>query len=101
MVRLDAQPVEHREVEIGQRVVVYRVENEVLTMLEATTGKEGREVGRCVGVAVTEIGAVKHHGTIQQGFAFLGHRLQADKKVRELFQLRDIQSFQLRKYKPY
>lgn len=45
LVGLDAQAPEHRHVQVGQRIVLFRVEGQQARVLEATAGFTGSAVG--------------------------------------------------------
>ena len=66
---LDPHPLEHRDEQVRQRIVVFAVEREVLAVPEAAAGEERRQVRRRVRVGVAEVGAVQDHRAVEQRLA--------------------------------
>src|SRR6516162_10250817 len=71
LVRLDAQPLEHGHIEVAQRRRVIGIKRQVLAMLEASTGKENRQVLGGMAASITEIAAEEHRRPVKQADAFL------------------------------
>ena len=65
-IRFDSHPLQHADVQVGQRIVVLRVESEILPVAETAAGQDDGHVGADVGVGVAEVGTVQHHGAIEQ-----------------------------------
>ena len=66
LVGLDPLTLEHRDEEVGQRVIVLLVEGEVLAVFPASAGEEDGEVLVVVVVAVAEVAAVEDLRVIEQ-----------------------------------
>ena len=52
-------------------------------MTEAPPGKQGRQIGRHVGVGVAQITAVEHHGPVKQGIPGFPHRFELGEQIRQ------------------
>src|SRR4029450_11585254 len=74
---MNSHPLEHRDEQVGKRVVLRPIESQVLAVTESAAGKEGRQICRRVRVSVSEVGAVQDHRAVKKRrIAFL-HRLQS------------------------
>ena len=66
LVTFNAQPLQHRDEQIRQRIVVGFVESEVLAVFESAAGQQHRQVVIVVVVAVAEIAAVEDLRAVEQ-----------------------------------
>ena len=80
---LDAQAMEHGDKQVGQRVIAFLIEREMLSVTEAAAREQYRQVRRDVGVGVTHVAAVKNHGAIEKIFAAFRPALQIAEELRE------------------
>src|SRR5581483_3896203 len=65
LIRLDSQALQYRNKKIRQRIVPLAIEHQVLAVLESTTRKQHRKIGRHVSGRIPEIAAVKDHRAVE------------------------------------
>src|SRR5262249_8743290 len=66
---LQPHPPQHRNEKVRQWIIVISVERQMLAVFKSATGKNGWQVCGHMSISVPKVGAVKHHGTVEQGFA--------------------------------
>src|SRR5678815_3244226 len=75
-VRLDAEALEHADVEIGNRRRFVRVEREMLAVFEASASKQEGEVLRRVVRRIAQVAAEKDHRVVEQRAVLLAGLLE-------------------------
>lgn len=58
--------LEHRNVQVGERIVALAVEAQVLAVLEFTACEQDGKIHIGVGIRTAHAGAVQNHGTVEQ-----------------------------------
>ena len=66
LLRLDSQPLEHADEQIGQRLVVLLAKLEVMAVFKTATSKQDGQVFRVVVVSVAEVASEKEHRAVEQ-----------------------------------
>jgi len=95
-VRLAAHTLRHADEEVGQRIVAFAEDGEMLAVTEAAAGGEHREVGGRALVGIAEVAAIKHHAAFEQvGIAF-GGRAQSRQQFSQQTQMPAVEGRQLR-----
>jgi hydrogenase nickel incorporation protein HypB len=92
---LDPHPLEHRNVEIRERIVVVRVKREVLTVAEASSSEEDREVDVAVTVGAPHAGPVENLGPVEEGFGTLVRLGQGGEEAVQRIELALLVALQL------
>ena len=77
----EAMTVENAQEEIRQRVIVFRVESQVLAVLESTAGEKGWHIPIIVGTAVAKIGGHEHTSSIEHSAIGLFCSLQVAQEI--------------------
>ena len=67
----DSKFLQHAEVEVGERVVIFLVETNMTLVLETAAREEGRQVAGSVGGGVAEIAGEEHLGVVEERSAGL------------------------------
>ena len=67
-VDFQAEPLQHRHVDIAQRRIVALIERQVLPVFEAAAGQQDRQVSGVVAAGVAQVAAEQHHRAVEQGF---------------------------------
>lgn len=80
-VGFDAEPLKHVDVKIAQWWRAVDIEGQVLTVLEATTSEEDREVSGGVAAAVAKVTTKEDGGAIEQAVAVFLRLLQSGEQV--------------------
>ena len=83
LVGFDAHALEHRNVEVGQRVIVGLAECVMLAMPETAARKNRGHIETRVGVGVAEVGTVKHHRAIEERVFGFAHGFQVGEQFGE------------------
>ncbi len=91
----DAEALEHRDEEIGERVVVGLVEGEVLAVLVAAAGEEHGQVVGVMVIAVAEIAAVEDLRVVEQGSVAFLRGFEFGKQRSELAEFGEFEVFEL------
>ena len=89
-IRVDAEALEHRDIEVGQGRRLIWIEGEVLAVSEPAAGQKHRQIPRRVAAGVAEVAAEEHHGAIEQAGALLARVFELGKEGAQgpqLFQL--------------
>ena len=76
-VGIDTHSLQHGHKQIWQRIVALRIESQVLSMLEASSGKNGWQIQGRVSVRIAQIGSVNDHRSVQQRFSVFFKRLHS------------------------
>src|SRR4051812_10868500 len=95
LLSLQTHPLQHGEEQVGQRVIVFRVESEMLAVLEPSPGEQRRQICRYMRIGVSEIGSIEHHCPVEKCFTILPHALEFREKVRQQFHVPLIDRFEL------
>ena len=91
----DAEALQEGDVEVGQRIVLFRVKGEVLAVLETSASEQRGQVVVRVRIGAAHVGAVKYGGAVKQGAALFGDAAQTAEKGGEIAELRFLNAAQL------
>src|SRR5215475_13763051 len=96
-VRFNAEPLQHADEEVRQRIVALAVESEVLALFEAAAGEESGKVRGDVRVRIAEVRAVQRHRAVEQRVDAFMTGLQFGEEMIEQLHMRLINHFKLPK----
>ncbi len=83
LIGLHAEPLEHGNKEIRERIVLLLIKPEMLAVTEAAPGKEHGKVCREVAAGAAEVGAKQDLGLIEQRGRTIGTCFQRSEKIEE------------------
>src|SRR5579864_1431464 len=87
---LDAQAVQHAQIEIAQGRWTGRIEREVLPVLEAAAREQHRQIPGRVVARVSQVAAEEDHGAVEQRRVLLRGLLQLREQVPDALHLLEL-----------
>src|SRR5437899_2261993 len=91
-------PLQHRDEEVRERIIVLRVEADVLAVPESAAREDRRHVRRHVRVRIAQIRTINNHRAVEQGLAIFVHRLELGEQIRQQLHVPLVDRLQLRQF---